>query len=123
MADDFTIWCPSIPLDDESEWRLSIAKFGDGYEQRALDGINALKRTWSVAYEYRDQPTIQAMHAYLVAQKAKSFPFLDRGSGETVNVFCDKWTVTWQLVKRDATGARRWGSLKADFRLANGVTA
>jgi phage-related protein len=119
---DFTTWCPAIPLDEENEWRLQIAKFGDGYEQRALDGINALTRTWSVTYEYQDQATIQAMHAYLVANKANAFPFLDRGSGATVLVFADKWSITWQMVKRSDAGISRWGSLKADFRLANGST-
>ena len=43
--------------------------------------------------------------------------------GTTHKVFCDEWQVTWPL-KRVESGVREYyGTLSAEFRKANGVTA
>ncbi len=44
--------------------RVLSVKFGDGYEQRALDGINTLNRTWTVTFT----PTSKADTANLEAK-------------------------------------------------------
>ena len=113
-------WIPDPGLARSDEWRLKVAQFGDGYSQRALDGINALQQSWQVAFETREAEIINDMVAYLVAQKAKSFDFLEPQTGILYSVFCDAWTVTW-LFKRP--GALCYGTLEAEFKRAFGVTA
>ena len=54
MFDDTSgCYAPSWPVDIEREPRMSIAKFGDGYEQRALDGINPMNTTWKPKWKMR----------------------------------------------------------------------
>lgn len=115
MADDFTTWCASPPIEDSPSWRLQVAKFGDGYEQRGLDGINALELAFNVAYDMRPRAEIQAMDSYLRANGADAFPFKHPVSKVVYQVFCDAWSVTWQ-----GAGFKR-GSLHATFRKANGA--
>ena len=115
MADDFTTWCASAPIEDQASWRLQVAKFGDGYEQRARDGINALELNFAVAYDMRPRADIQAMDAYLRANGADAFNFKHPASKVIYQVFCDAWSISWQ-----APGFKR-GSLHATFRKANGA--
>lgn len=119
---DFTTWCPTPPLDQKRTWRMQVAQYGDGYQQRVLDGINALDTTYSLSYETREQSVIVSMEAYLTAQKSKAFPFKHPATGAIISVFCNEWEVNWELVKWDAQGKRSvYGTLTADFIKANGV--
>lgn len=120
---DFTTWCPTPPLDQQRTWRMNVAQYGDGYQQRSLDGINALDITYSVSFDTRPQSDIEAMETYLVNQKSKAFPFRHPVNGAIINVFCNEWEVNWGLVKWDSRGLRTvYGTLTADFIKANGVT-
>lgn len=40
-------WCPLIDAQVEYEERAIIVQFGDGYEQRRKDGLNAMRRTFT----------------------------------------------------------------------------
>jgi len=122
MADDFTTWCPSVPMQSNNEQRMNIAQYGDGYQQRQLDGINALDTTFSVTYENRDTRTLEAMNLYLIAQKSKQFKFRHPATGVLINVFCSEWDIDWDLVQWDAQGKRTvYGTLSADFTRAYGL--
>lgn len=115
-------WEPDIPLQMDQEQRLQIASFGDGYEQRMLDGINSLMVRWQVTFENRPSDMVVEMVDYLVARQGRAFPFHDPVLDATYNVFCDEWSVTWPI-KRVRSGAREYyGTLSAEFRKANGVT-
>ncbi len=48
--------------------RVLTAKFGDGYSQRAADGLNTLLRKWTVLFNNRSQTDCDAIEAFLVAQ-------------------------------------------------------
>lgn len=111
-------WVPDIPFTRNDEWRLNVAKFGDGYEQRVLDGINALDREWSLKWNNRTAAVITAMTTYLANLKAAGFLFKDPTTGLTYTVFCDSWSISWNLRRR---GGDYYGTLDADFRKANGV--
>ncbi|ATE60172.1 phage tail protein [Thauera sinica] len=47
--------------------RTREAKFGDGYAQEVLDGLNARPRTWAMSFEYRDHAEADAILAFLAA--------------------------------------------------------
>jgi phage-related protein len=123
VSDFVNGWCPTPSLPFNSAWRMNIAQFGDGYEQRELDGINALNRSWTVEYATRPQSEILAMDLYLVAQKARSFGFRDPVTGLVHDVTCDSWDINWNIVQWDATGKRTvFGTLSAEFRRTNGAS-
>jgi phage-related protein len=108
-------WMPSWPVAIDREPRMNVAKFGDGYEQRALDGINWMNTTWKLKWTMRPYAVLTAMDIYLTDAQAGSFPYLTP-TGVLANVFCDKWTVTWSY----KGNIDDYGDLEAEFRNANG---
>jgi phage-related protein len=44
-------WVPSPGTMPESSFRTRTARFGDGYEQSAPDGINTVSKRWTVVFE------------------------------------------------------------------------
>lgn len=120
MAFDGTnnCWIPDIPYTDKETWRLKKAQFGDGYQQRTLDGINALDKAWSLSWTNRKSSIVKNMMDYLANRKAAAFTFLDPATQETWTVFCDEWTVSWNIRRR---GGHYYGTLTADFYKANGA--
>lgn len=123
MSDFVTGWCPTPPLGTHYTWRMHVAQYGDGYQQRQLDGINAMDTTYSVSFVNRTQSVINDMIAYLLTQKSKSFNFKHPVTGVIIPVFCNEWTVDWTLVNWNAAGQRTvYGDFTADFLKANGVS-
>lgn len=124
MAFDGTdpAWCAALPLTREKAWRLRIAQFGDGYQQRTLDGINALNVRFQVRFELKPADVIAAMEGFLEAQKGEAFDFRDPSTGEVYQVTCDQWQVDWLEIKF-ASGAIQSlnGTLSAEFARWNGV--
>lgn len=129
MAFDGTdkCWRPASAFQVDYTPRIQKALFGDGYQQRAIDGINSLGRSWSLTFQERDT-VLRAMVNYLAALKGASFDFLEPESGEMVSVFCDKWSVSWALKNWSLAGtgqgnySRQFvGQLTAEFDEAFGA--
>lgn len=120
MAFDGTnnCWIPDVPFSEIDEWRLRRAQFSDGYEQRTLDGINALNRSWNLSWVNRKSSIVNNMLAFLANKKAAAFTFHDVTTGIQWQVFCDKWQVDWGLRRR---GGIYYGTLRAEFYKANGA--
>lgn len=118
-------WIPAVPYGIDQEWRLRIAQFGDGYSQRILDGINALNLTFNLQFPNRPQTKILDMDAYLTSMKAAAFPFTDPVTEKTYSVFCDKWSISWDVRRkvRDPVtlNYEYYGTLTAEFVRANGI--
>lgn len=114
-------WIPDVPITQDTAWRMKIAKFGDGYEQRMLDGINALGLEWSLQWINRTKDDLLAMDAYLANQGATSFLFREPASGVIYTVFCNEWTIEWAPARRGQGTWIYYGSLTAKFEKANGV--
>jgi len=113
-------WRPSQPVIAKTTPRLRVAKFGDGYEQRMLDGINPNDVTWSVSFENRLQVVLNEMDQFLAERKASAFPFRHPGDGILYMVFCDEWQIEWHGKKWKGTSPVYYGTLSADFRKAFG---
>lgn len=114
-------WHPAIPMNVQRKPRIRIAKFGDGYEQRILDGINFMNTEYGVTFDMRPRSVILSMDSYLEQRLAHAFPFYDPVKKTIVRVFCDEWTVSWAFKKYDANKNRSdYGTLTATFRVAYG---
>lgn len=117
-------WIPSVPIAIDQQWRLRRAAFGDGYEQRILDGINALALKWSLTFPHLPSHILLDMDAYLTSMQAAAFPFTDPVTELTFSVFCDSWSISWDTKRkhRDVDGNYIFfGTLNAEFYRGNGV--
>ena len=56
---------PDKQLTKTSNPRVLTAKFGDGYEQRAVDGINNLNETYNLTFKTRLKAEIDYIVAFL----------------------------------------------------------
>jgi len=117
-------WVPVLPIGIEQDWRLRKAQYGDGYEQRILDGINALNLKWQVSFPNLPQVKLLDMDAYLTSMKAAAFPFTDPVTELTYSVFCDAWSISWDVKRKKdpvTLNYQFYGTLSAEFVRANGV--
>lgn len=114
-------WIPDVPITADAEWRMKVAQFGDGYQQRMLDGINALERKWSLQWINRTQDDLLAMEDFLIAEGASSFQFRDPGSNVLYAVFCNEWSIEWSPARRVQGVRVYYGTLSATFEKANGI--
>lgn len=117
-------WTPVIPYGVERQWRLRKARFGDGYEQRITDGINALDMRFVLTYENRPQDVLIEMDNFLSSTQGGGFVFADPVTGQSFTVFCDEWDIQWNTQKRRdpvTWESKHYGTLTAKFTKANGV--
>jgi len=63
-------WNPRYGASVENTPRVRRAQFGDGYQQRVGDGINTLKRKWSVSFKL-DLAEMDAIDAFLKATEGE----------------------------------------------------
>ena len=67
---------PDKQLTKTSTPRVLTAKFGDGYEQRAVDGINNLAETYTLTFKTRPKADIDDIVAFLDSkQNVTKFTF------------------------------------------------
>lgn len=114
-------WIPTLPLNVSRKPRLHIAKYGDGYEQRMADGINYMNTEYGVSFDARPENEIIAMDTYLSERSPHAFPFQHPVTKAMLQVFCDEWSISWNL-KRSIRGGVKitYGTLSATFRVAYG---
>lgn len=117
-------WIPRVPITDKSDWRLRKAQFGDGYEQRILDGLNALNQTWDLEWDSRPKADLLAMDSYLTSVKGAAFTFQHPVTLINYSVFCDSWQIDWNFRRKgvDEFNPEFYGTLTAEFYRANGAS-
>lgn len=65
----FTSLPPNYGAKAKREFRVLRADFGDGYSQRAPDGLNSKKETWSLKWDYLDLTEYNTINNFLTARK------------------------------------------------------
>lgn len=91
MAD--WIWTESAGATLEEEPRLRSARFGDGYEQRAADGINNRPQSWVIPFDGVDDAVADEMIAFLRAQDGRlAFNYVPLRGTTALRVICRKWS-------------------------------
>lgn len=91
---------PDKGLNSSNTPRTFTVEFGDGYEQRVANGINALQQSFSVSFDTRPKAEIDDIIAFFVNKAgvtAFSFTYADsNNSGETtIKVVCEDWSQSW----------------------------
>lgn len=89
-------------LSRKSGHRVLTAKFGDGYEQRVLDGINSKEDSFSISFKNRDAEDINLIAEFLDLKAGKNFDFVvtdtfSNGSltTSTLKVVCDGYDISY----------------------------
>ena len=85
-----------------STHRTLTAKFGDGYEQRVLDGINTKEDSFNLSFNNRTAEDINLIVAFFDSKAAKNFNFTVTDtftgvnlSNTTMKVVCDTYNVNY----------------------------
>lgn len=85
-----------------STHRVLTANFGDGYEQRVLDGINTKNDVFNVSFNNREATDINLIAAFFDSKAGKNFDFtvtdtFNGGnlSNTTMKVVCDSYNIVY----------------------------
>lgn len=92
--------CPDRNTTKNTKPRVLRASFGDGYEQRIVDGINNLQQTFSVAFNNRTKDEIDDIIAFFDSKNGvTSFDYTypdSNNTGETtVKVVCEDYNLNY----------------------------
>lgn len=89
-------------LSRQSKHNVLTAKFGDGYEQRVLDGINTKQDMFNISFKNREAKDINLIAGFLDSKAGKNFNFVITdtfSSGNlttsTIKVVCDEYNINY----------------------------
>ena len=93
MATFPTKYQPEYSASQPIKPKVLRVSFGDGYEQRVPDGINNIKRSWTLSYQ-QETPDADIIEAFLKSTKgADSFTWTPpRGSTGSWIISSEGWT-------------------------------
>ena len=92
---------PDKSMNKSTQPRVLTASFGDGYEQRIVDGINSINETYSLSFKTRPKEVIDDIVAFLDTKKNVSkfvltIPDTNDANGEKdVKVVATNYSVTY----------------------------
>lgn len=87
-------WTPDYDMSMDEEIRVRAARFGEGYEQRAPDGLNPLTQKLSLTFTRRPSVIDQIVTFLRARRGGQAFTFTPTGQTE-IKVKCLKWKRTW----------------------------
>jgi phage-related protein len=76
---------PDKGLSRKASPRIRVAKFGDGYEQRIVDGINSIEESYTVNFNNRTKEVIDDIVGYFETLGSDSFDFTIPDSNQLSN--------------------------------------
>lgn len=82
---------PSYDLPEDVSARTLEAGFGDGYEQRAGDGLNVLEKTWNVTWAAIATADCQTLVDFLEARAGHEAFLWTPARGPQIKVKCKSW--------------------------------
>ena len=92
---------PDKTLTKQSQPKVRTHKFGDGYEQRSVDGINNINESYSLSFTNRAKAEADDIIAFFdtkAGATAFDFTIPDTNAGgneRTIKVVCDSWSVSF----------------------------
>jgi phage-related protein len=86
--------------------RVTVLKFGDGYEQRTTDGLNTKLESWSVSFK-RSPTAINSIDSFLNTCGGVTAFNWETPDGVTKTFVCREWEIS--------TDSPGWETLNATF--------
>lgn len=84
-------WTPKYGASKKSPARILMTDFGDGYRQRAADGINPIKESWDLEFT-NETADIDDIEDFLVARGGwESFTWTPSGELVAKKWSCQEW--------------------------------
>ena len=89
---------PDRGFTKETKANIIISKFGDGYEQRKVKGINNMIETYDLSFSNRPNTETDDLEAFFIDQAGVSkftftIPDSNEGTGEKdIKVVCEEWS-------------------------------
>jgi len=72
--------------------RVLAVRFGDGYEQRAADGINHQPERWNISFTKKSDADVQGVYDFLKARGGvEHFLWTPRGQASPRKFICRGW--------------------------------
>jgi phage-related protein len=87
-------YIPDFSARRETRPRVRSVRFGDGYEQRSIDGINSQPFTWSLTFNNRSDSEANAIESFLQAQAGIASFDWTPPSGDDAKWICRGWERT-----------------------------
>lgn len=89
MADWVWVESPGTALSQEP--RTRVARFGDGYEQRAPDGVNFQPQIWDYQADDVDDAEAALMIDFLRTHGVAGFTYHPLWEPAPIRVKCERW--------------------------------
>jgi len=90
-------YAPSRGFTQDVAPSVHTAKFGDGYAQRVIHGINNIASAWSLLFQSQPLADADAIIAFFESKAgATSFTWLPPDEATEVLVICTKWNKTYE---------------------------
>jgi phage-related protein len=87
---EFT-WQPAYNANVTKAPRVKTAVFGDGYQQRAADGINQILQAWQLSFQL-SKTDIDAIDTFLSTKNGVTSFTWTPGTGSEIKVVCREWS-------------------------------
>ncbi len=86
--------------------KVLMANLGDGYKQRAADGINSMPEIWNLTWTNRLYADIDTLDDFFIARAGhESFDWTSLRDSESKKYICTKWRRSFNSQKRDTITA------------------
>ncbi|MEY2687699.1 MAG: hypothetical protein RL375_1897 [Pseudomonadota bacterium] len=92
-------WVESAGTALEEAPRVARTQFGDGYEERAPDGLNPITQSWQLQFTGIDREVASDIVAFWrarinAAAGQEAFDWTPLWHVDAIRVTCSRWTVT-----------------------------
>jgi len=89
----------SYQVNKNTRTRVLKAEFGDGYSQRAVDGINTTKDTWDLSWIGLSTSDADTLISFLEARGGvESFDWTPNGEAVSKKWLCSEWSKTFNQI-------------------------
>jgi phage-related protein len=86
-------WTPDFGAKAAYKPRVRVTSFGDGYEQRQADGINARSDLWDLQFQNRTDVETSAILSFLETRAGvEAFDWTPPTESTAIRVVCREWT-------------------------------
>lgn len=86
-------WAESDGSDVGFKVRVLKTRFGDGYEQRAADGLNPITQSWHLKFDNVDNDIGTEIVNFLKARAGvEAFDWTPKWATSAIKVVCEDWS-------------------------------